>query len=175
MSEEAVLFPSKPLFMVDRSWQRRNRKNFPTKDFENSSRVPEITITVLNGSKASPKAKSKPTNAKSDVASKAPPSASAKFLNYRPPATGGGGGRKRKKRSFNQEADGAEESSNSKRNSSLAPGCARPADDESEYPFFLTRSIPNSTSPVCTVIDPEVSAFEKFLAYCSFIHPSNLA
>jgi len=157
--------------MVDRSWQRRGRKNSPTKDFEHSSRVPEITITVLNGSKTSQKRQPRPTGTKSDLPSNPPQNAGVQFLNYQPPKTGGRGRRNKKRQSFMSESNNTKEPSDGKQNSVLVPGGTGPADNSSSERFVLTASVPTSTSPVYTVIDPEVSAFEKFLAYCSSISP----
>src|SRR5882757_3597465 len=53
MAEEAVIFPSQPLFMVDRGWQRhqkRSKKSIPSGETDlQTSRVPEVTIRVMNG------------------------------------------------------------------------------------------------------------------------------
>ena len=55
MAEQAVIFPDRPLFMVDRGWQRRKKKagkDSHQQSYEREldlqpSRVPEITIAVV--------------------------------------------------------------------------------------------------------------------------------
>lgn len=169
MAAEAVLFPPQPLFMVDRSWQRRGRKVSRSKDFENSSRVPEITITVLNGYKASQKRGQGPAIANGNATAKPTQVTNRQFLSYQPQTIGKKDKRCRKKASVKQDIGRVGRPSESSRSSALAPPAAHPAEEFSEHASLSTRSISRSTSPVYTVLDPELGAFEKFLAYCSSI------
>lgn len=169
IGEEAVLFPPKPLFMVDRSWQRRGRKSSPSKVPEKPSRVPEVTITVLNGFKTSQKGITRPANANVNSTPKPLQAANVQFLNYQPPTTCRRGGRNKTKRPLKEDKNDGGGPSKSQRNSALVPDGGRFAEAESEHPSLFTRSIPKSTSPVYTLIDPEVSTFEKFLVYCASI------
>lgn len=121
MAAEAVLFPPQPLFMVDRSWQRRGRKVSQSKDFENSSRVPEITITVLNGYKASQKRGQGPAIANGNATAKPTQVTNRQFLSYQPQTIGKKDKRCRKKASVKQDIGRVGRPSESSRSSALAP------------------------------------------------------
>ena len=162
MAEEAVIFPSQPLFMVDRSWQRRGRKVSPTKDTENSSRVPEVTITVLNGGNKSRKEQSRLPI--SDPSSNPQPkNVKVQFMNYQP-------NERRRPRIKNPNVaakgrDGVEQPRKRRQNQNSAVQYADPA-EPSEHLSILSRAVPKSNSAVYAVIDSEVTAFERFLMYC---------
>lgn len=169
MAAEAVLFPSQPLFMVDRSWQRRGRKISPSsREIENSSRVPEITITVLNGNTT--REKKGPAIANERTTSKPSKVTNIQFLSFEPEAISRKDKRIKPTKSVKKNKHGSRAPSESTRRSALVPAGSRSEGEEaSDRSSLYTTSISRSTSPFYTVIDPEVSSFEKFIVYCLFI------
>ncbi|KAK5051454.1 hypothetical protein LTR84_003106 [Exophiala bonariae] len=172
MAAEAVLFPPQPLFMVDRSWQRRGRKVSPSsREFENSSRVPEITITVLNGNKTSQKRSSGTATAPERAPSKPSKVNNIQFLSYEPHTLSRKDKRTKATKSVKNNKRDSRSLSESAQNSALVPAGSQSADEASDRSTLSITSISRSTSPCYTVIDPEVSSFEKFIVY----YPTRLA
>lgn len=162
MAEEAVIYPSQPLFIVDRGWQRqknrsKNRALVSEGDIQ-PWRVPEVTINVVKGAahnSSSQRNDGMPaTEAKHQAADR------LTFMNYDP--TKGN----RKSKTVSKARNTSKVSRRQK--SSQTTRVASPIKPESVSLVSptLTKPIPRTTSPMYSCLDPEVSDFQSFLSYC---------
>lgn len=161
MAEEAVIFPSQPLFMVDRGWQRhkkRSKKGAPFGEMNlQASRVPEVTITVMkepddHTSTSSSRGNGNRKRAKSYK--KKP--VRLQFMSYEPPE------KEKKGKNRNKPAGGVKQESLSEVGlainiQSRKLRIASP---------ILKQSVSGALSPLYTLVDPEVDAFQTFVHYC---------
>ncbi|KIW31663.1 uncharacterized protein PV07_03275 [Cladophialophora immunda] len=171
MAEEAVIFPSQPLFMVDRGWQRRKKKAkndalFQELDLQ-TSRVPEVTIRVANG-QAKTRSKSPPQARLGDTQAKVNPreSGQIQFMAYKPSE------RKQRQPAKSKKTDQIKRTekqvADTKVKLHIPPTeLAEARKDVS----FLKQTLPGTATALYTVIDPEVSSFQKFMTY----YPTRLA
>ncbi|KAJ9607601.1 hypothetical protein H2200_007679 [Cladophialophora chaetospira] len=171
MAEEAVIFPDKPLFMVDRGWQRRKKRAVKTASQTiherelnlQPSRVPEVTITVAKGpggtrSNSPPETKNHPVPIKSSHTQSVP----IQFMNYEPP--------KPKK----QRQPGSRPCPRNGQAATHMPrkwAAATKPEITREDLFVLKQSLPGTATSLYSVIDPEVSSFQEFISY----YPTRLA
>ncbi|OAP61004.1 hypothetical protein AYL99_06008 [Fonsecaea erecta] len=170
MAEEAVIFPSQPLFMVDRGWQRRKKvKNdgFSHEFDIQTSRVPEVTIKVANWSpKTRPRSPHEAKCTERQAKTSTKESSQVQFLAYKPPVV------KQKQRGKSKKYEAR------KRTSDEITG----AGDKLPIPstktvaarediFFPRQVLPGTATALYTVIDPEVRSFQEFMSY----YPTRLA
>ncbi len=171
MAEEAVIFPSAPLFMVDRGWQRQRRKgskSAPSNYAEkHSSRVPEVTILIM-------KSPSKAVGKKAEALSGPKPSAQSpkknmklRFMTDEPAA----GAKREPPRKKTQVILRSKNGSSRKRKPASNIRNLRSVDDEElidqvQPSPTMTRTVSGTTLPLFNIIDPEVSGFQDLLNYC---------
>ncbi|KIX94938.1 uncharacterized protein Z520_09248 [Fonsecaea multimorphosa CBS 102226] len=170
MFEEAVIFPSQPLFMVDRSWQRRKKvKNdaFSQEIDLQSSRVPEVTIKVANGPaemrQASPP-RAKDTERQAKAHAKEPNQ--VQFRAYNPSA-----GKQRhhgKSKKHEKQKEVVRETTDADNQSSIPSTKSVVARKDI---FFPKWALPGTATALYAMIDPEVSSFQEFVSY----YPTRLA
>ncbi|EXJ71377.1 uncharacterized protein A1O5_05184 [Cladophialophora psammophila CBS 110553] len=171
MAGEAVIFPSQPLFMVDRGWQRRKKKLkndalFQELDLQ-TSRVPEVTIKVAKGpagarSASPPKVKNNETHAKGNP--KVP--GQIQFMAYKPSV------KKRKQHVKSKTCDQDEGAGKEGENTHVKfPVCSTNSEEVRKDAIFPKRTLPGTATALYTVIDPEVSSFQQFMSY----YPTRLA
>ncbi|KIW82381.1 hypothetical protein Z517_05408 [Fonsecaea pedrosoi CBS 271.37] len=166
MAEEAVIFPSQSLFMVDRSWQRRKRVKKDIHSHElvlQPSRVPEVTIKVAQ----TPVGAGSTSVHKSQAKGNAKESGQIQFMTYKP-----------KERTSKQNA-------RSKKVRHTGPAGEQTPDSDATAPIPPTTSVetrknvllptqltlPGTATALYTVIDPEVSSFQEYMSY----YPTRLA
>ena len=172
MAEEAIIFPSAPLFMVDRGWQRHRKKGRKVSALERAedppSRVPEVTITVMKASAKTNGTRTKSPSA-NDVEKRGPrKNVELQFMSYDPqPAEKTQEGRNRRKALSGGKKSSVKQESTPLDHSS-AEGSSIPSDDRLQLSPVLRKPVPGSTFPMYTVIDPEVSAFQSLLSYCEW-------
>ncbi|KAJ9494205.1 hypothetical protein LTR99_003134 [Exophiala xenobiotica] len=160
---EAILFPSQPMFMVDRGWQR-SRKKKRTKNTlriaESDAQingVPEVTITIA-----------KPRSAKSRSQTGVPDAqernVKVQFRKYEPPLPK----TKHVRRSAKQATAGNTMQPLGQTSTSTANTLHK---FDLRHPPVLSSGMTGSSSLLYTVIDPEVSDFQRFISY----YPTRLA
>lgn len=161
-----MIFPDRPLFMVDRGWQRLQKRAgkisaqaiHERELVLQPSRVPEVTITVAKEpnstrSTSSPESKNGRTKTKGNQKK----SASVQFMNYEPP--------KAKKKS--QYA--AKDLARSRRPvTEPLPSSAAlmERDDIRNTSFVFKQALPGTATAFYSIIDPEVSSFQDYVSYC---------
>ncbi|EXJ81958.1 hypothetical protein A1O1_08025 [Capronia coronata CBS 617.96] len=167
---EVVIFPAQPLFMVDRSWQRRTRR-LKTKSGRFAghgppSRTPEVTITVAKSS-----VNTASSHYKRDVSSATKETQSAptglQFMSYEPSRsdspTRQTQGKKRIATTPN--AIGRSKEKDPRRKSPLSSG--RKHTGTTTLRSTLGDHVPGTASPLYSLIEPEASAFQGFVSYYS--------
>ena len=172
-----MIFPNRPLFMVDRGWQRRKKragKLSPQDIHEREldlqpSRVPEVTITVAkepakDRSTSPPDKNNNKSTSPPDKQSKQIPirsgqeqSAPIQFMEYEPPKPK----QKQPRGSKARARNGLTAKQRPSRTAALMdPEIMR------ENLFVLKQSLPGTATALYSVMDPEVSAFQDFISYC---------
>jgi hypothetical protein len=146
------------MFMVDRGWQRSRKK----KRTKNTLRiaefdaqingVPEVTITIA-----------KPRSAKSRSQTGIPDAqernVKVQFRKYEPPLPK----TKHVRRSAKQATAGNTMQHLGQTSTSTANTLRK---FDLRHPPVLSSGMTGSSSPLYTVIDPEVSDFQRFISYC---------
>ena len=169
MVEEAVIFPSAPLFMVDRGWQRQRKKGRKGPALEGAedprSRVPEVTIMAK---KPTPKTNEMPiTLSSADDVNKRrlKRTLEFQFMSYEPhqPVKTQEGGNRHRVLSSGKKSRVKQESTLPDHR---APGNSSSSDFKTQISPVLGMPVSGSTFPVYAVIDPEVRAFQGLLNYC---------
>ncbi|KIX04814.1 uncharacterized protein Z518_05685 [Rhinocladiella mackenziei CBS 650.93] len=166
MAEEAVIFPSEPLFMIDRGWERRKkttRRNSPSRGIRTQlARVPEVTITVAKGSSAAKSTSTRRTRNSKTAKSSAEESTKLQFLNYEPS--------KEEKKQLSQQkkprrlSDKKISKLQGPRSSPPVDAGTEPQENRNLSPTLL-KTMPGATAPLYNVIDPETKAFQSLLSY----------
>jgi hypothetical protein len=170
MAEEALLFPSKPLFMVDRSWQRQMKKTSIGLSRNKVSRLPEVSINVINGPglpfdtfgsefvHGSPAAKREKTGRPKLLSMTEQP----RIMNRKQRAA-----TKAVSVSIGKFKDGRRKPEGSDSSTSPSPGpTSLNSLDSFNSSLTLYHTVPGSGSLLYSVIDPEVKRFENLLSYC---------
>lgn len=182
MAEETILFPSAPLLLVDRSWQRRGKFAPTSKSHVGSSRVPDLTITKVA---ATPTRSRKRLVAQGDLARPAKRHSRhtrLQFLEYKPPVSS------KLNRNKNASLDSAPEYhghvTERVQESFLSPETAHESESvdlarsANRSPVFRSP-LSNSTGALYAIIDSEVQTFQSYLGYCTWIpskcHPAATA
>jgi len=152
--------------MVDRGWQRskKNVRDDRTVLGHGSQKAGnhDITITI-----AGPRSSGKPpstTAKRTTEANRAQErKVSVQFMQYEPPVSAAGQASERCRRTARRAKSVVQ------RRRGQAPSAAQPIVSPSPLSVrssTLRQSIPGSASPLYTFIDPEVSSFQEFIAYC---------
>jgi hypothetical protein len=172
MMGETIIFPSQPLFMVDRGWQRhckKGSKNGRSQKMQ-GTRVPEISITVLHNRQAAEGSSIEAANHHKPASEKSKGPAQPQFVNHEAtkrdkthlpehPAPA-----PRKGRRLVGKQRPLQESSLSSRRMPPRAGLSSQA---------LNKVVTGTTSALYPVIDPEVSHFQDLLNYCESTQHEN--
>ncbi|EXJ77543.1 hypothetical protein A1O3_09770 [Capronia epimyces CBS 606.96] len=166
---EAVIYPVQPLFMVDRSWQRRKKreKKGPDSRFGSDGRqplcrVPDVTITLADGP-AGARVPSVLDRARSqDV------STEVQFVIYEPPRAETRPQQNRHEK-WSQDVGSNTKCRRKKRENGRAAPVSNDQEQTGTLPPLPTLQQPvhGTASPLYTVIDPIASAFQDFVGYYS--------
>ncbi|KIV78615.1 hypothetical protein PV11_06249 [Exophiala sideris] len=158
MAEEEIIFPSRPLFMVDRGWQRSRKKTRMSPRSRNDVQtihVPEVTVSFTED----------PADTKEMSTKRKDPHRPARgiqFLHYEAGST------KTTRRSKRRAQPGVENKTpaviedSTQAATTFAPSGRTPA---SEMSWDLGALIKGSTTALYSVIDPEAAAFQDFAGY----------
>lgn len=183
MAEETILFPSAPLLLVDRSWQRRGKFARTSKAYVGSSRVPDLTITKMAATATRSRKRSVAQGDFAHPAKRQSRHTRLQFFEYKPPVSS------KVKRNKNASLDSGPEYHGHGTERAQEPFLSPETSHESESvemvhsavqsPVFRSP-LSNSTGALYAIIDSEVQTFQSYLGYCTWItqqrrpsHPLN--
>lgn len=171
MAEERIIFPARPLFIVDRGWQR-SRKKAPTNPRSIKDDVQTICVTGATSLRtenpsdfqlASPLMKLKGSRKREHTND--PPLPTIQSLPYDAAQMKETRSSKRTRHFAVENKTSATVSDPSLAAPPVLPSNRTPA---SAIPLIFENPISGSATPLYTVIDPEATAFQHFVGYCGF-------
>ncbi|KAI1616026.1 hypothetical protein EDD37DRAFT_103822 [Exophiala viscosa] len=163
MAEEEIIFPPRPLFMVDRGWQRSRKKTRSNprsiRGDVQSIHVPERTVKATEDSSAIETMSINRNGPQNPQHNKTRPLPGTNFLHYEPAETRKARHRKRIGRPKEGNTRPAAMSDLPQAATSVAPSGRTPA---SENLWTFGSLVPGSATSLYTIIDPEATAFQGF-------------
>ncbi|KIV88866.1 hypothetical protein PV10_08499 [Exophiala mesophila] len=180
MAEEAIILPSEPLLLVDRSWQRKGKLAHTSKSYVGSSRVPDLTVTKPAATTTKSRKRAAGQARVIHPAKRQSRHLRAQFVEYKPTTSSKGNASNANKNAFP-----GSEPANHPHATNLVGGpfpshkTARDAheSESTRLARSATRSsvrrspLSNSTGALYAIIDSEVQGFQSYLGY----YPSRLA
>lgn len=169
---EAVIFPARPLFMVDRSWQRHKKRAKQKPELRlagiQPSSVPEVSI-ILAKSRTDAEAASVYEEGKRSAPRRNQNEfSSLRFVEYDPSNAGN---------SLRQVREKKTAVNRDKKGKTRGKICRATPASNGHKPTGTTRSspvlashVPGTASPLYSVIDPEARPFQGFASYCGCQH-----